>query len=531
MPTLVTVSQPANNEILVSSAYLQGLGVTSRLGESQIEHTGQGRGLALTGDIFFKFYTCNDSSGSKVYSALDVSSAISNATIENRFLSLLFTQYSNDAAFVADVGGAMVDIAERVTGSGSLTNNLAATLTLPAAASNPNYLEFVDMGLSSYFGATYINGDNNIANTRPSLRGTRVGQVHVTGVDPLSSPVDAKYDNSDTGCWQFSDYNTEGIIVYTNLVGERNPNFELNGLSVWSQFLCVYPILADIYDADYACIFNDLDSSFLRSGLGFFDRNARATGNPNFYGWAGNFLLSIFNDWGIPLVCPIWSLSRIAICAFFSSSGIRSTANFSGDMEASSKAFRWTGPRATFNVVPNGSPDILAEKNARSTVCLLYANECQLGSLNQCENLFGLSRQALGYFSNGNYLAALTASTTEGYNAHIYRYILESSFASNTPTNTRTMVSTGVSWSGKLASQPSLLNCFTTTINSPFNVAFARFYDDANSDFYNQVTTNSYYNDLVSRIQNPTTLSLPVIGITPLSAPEVTLLTNWLYTP
>ena len=52
MPTLVTVSQPANNEILVSSTYLQGLGSYSRLGASQIEHTSATN--SLVGDIFFK---------------------------------------------------------------------------------------------------------------------------------------------------------------------------------------------------------------------------------------------------------------------------------------------------------------------------------------------------------------------------------------------------------------------------------------------------------------------------------------------
>jgi hypothetical protein len=39
MPTLVTVTQPASNEIILSSSYLQAQGSVARLGASQIEHT------------------------------------------------------------------------------------------------------------------------------------------------------------------------------------------------------------------------------------------------------------------------------------------------------------------------------------------------------------------------------------------------------------------------------------------------------------------------------------------------------------
>ena len=39
MPSLVTVTTPALDEIVVSSSYLQGVGEVERLGASQIEHT------------------------------------------------------------------------------------------------------------------------------------------------------------------------------------------------------------------------------------------------------------------------------------------------------------------------------------------------------------------------------------------------------------------------------------------------------------------------------------------------------------
>ena len=81
-----------------------------------------------------------------------------------------------------------------------------------------NYVEFVGMGVGSWVGANFINGDS--INRATPLWGTRVGQVHLTTTDPLSSPIEALYDNSDSGCWQFNDYfNADGIIVYTNLLG------------------------------------------------------------------------------------------------------------------------------------------------------------------------------------------------------------------------------------------------------------------------------------------------------------------------
>ena len=107
----------------------------------------------------------------------------------------------------------------------------------------------------------------------PSPWGTRVDQVVLTTTDPLGTPpIEALYDNSDSGCWQFSAFNCNGIVVYTNLL---DGGFSPNGLSVWSQIACVWPLIAFIKNAQFACMFNTLDASFMRSGLGFFNRHAR----------------------------------------------------------------------------------------------------------------------------------------------------------------------------------------------------------------------------------------------------------------
>ena len=234
MPTNITVTNPASNEIVVSSSYLQSQGSVSRLGSSQIEHTSATN--ALVDDIFFKFYRCSDAGGTKTYSALDVSGSIADSTIESRFLTMLFTQYYGDSTIVSDIGGPFPDIAERLSGVETPTNPLSASLTMTPSAAKGNYVEFVGMGLSSFIGANYINGDTSFRAT--AVWGTRVGQVHLTDVDPLNSP-NALYDNSDSGCWQFDDFNCDGIIVYTNLASGA---FFSAGLSCWSQMLCVWPI-------------------------------------------------------------------------------------------------------------------------------------------------------------------------------------------------------------------------------------------------------------------------------------------------
>src|SRR6056300_1205128 len=103
MPTNITVTNPASNEIVVSSSYLQSQGSVSRLGSSQIEHTSATN--ALVDDIFFKFYRCSDAGGTKTYSALNVSGSIADSTIESQFLTMLFTQYYGDSTIVTDIGG------------------------------------------------------------------------------------------------------------------------------------------------------------------------------------------------------------------------------------------------------------------------------------------------------------------------------------------------------------------------------------------------------------------------------------------
>ena len=127
MPTNITVTNPALNEIVVSSSYLQGAGSVNRLGPAQIEHTSATN--ALSNDIFFKFYRCSDTGGTKVYSALDISASIADSTIESQFLTMLFTQYYGDSIIVNDIGGSFPDIAERLSGIavGSQTTNLSST--------------------------------------------------------------------------------------------------------------------------------------------------------------------------------------------------------------------------------------------------------------------------------------------------------------------------------------------------------------------------------------------------------------------
>lgn len=507
MPTLVTVTNPAVNEIVVSSSYLQSAGSVNRLGPSQIEHTSATN--ALVDDIFFKFYRCDDSSGSKVYTPLDVSFAISNVTIENQFLTMLFSQYYGDSIFVNDIGGSFIDIAERLNGVETPTTPLQTSLTMPSASSN--YVEFVGMGLSSWVGANYINGGSV---GRPAeVWGTRVGQVHLTDVDPTVSPVNALYDNADGGCWQFSDFNTDGIIVYTNLLS--GGAFFAPGLSVWSQMLCVWPILADTLLADYACIFSNLDQSFLRSGLGYFDRSGRID---TYFGWAGNYLQSIFNDWFIPVISPVWSLSDISMAAYVTYGALASNPlNNYGSLTDGAKRWRFVGPTAAYNV------DAVNEKSARSSLGALWANECRFGNSDPTSSAipsFESSVTSLGYASVDDYINISLNGSSEGYNAHVYKYILEEAFGANTPTSTRSYVTGGVSWSSKLASQPSLAGCFVDSVNT-----YPRYFPAAHDDFYGEAA-GTYGEALKARIEDGS-----LIVVDPMSSAQSAEMRNWLYTP
>lgn len=503
----ITVTNPSSNEIVVSSTYLENLGSVNRLGSSQIEHTSATN--AMIDDIFFKFYRCDDSGATKSYSALDISTSIADSTIKSRFLTMLFTQYYGNNTIVTEIGGSFPDIAERLSGVETPTTNLETSLTMPA--STANFVEFIGMGLGSYVGANYING--NSSGRVSSVWGTRVGQVHVTDIDPTNSP-NALYDNSDTGCWNFNSFNCDGIIVYTNLFSGA---FFASGLSCWSQLLCVWPILADTLNASFACVFNNLDQSFLKSGLGYFDRSGRID---TYYGWAGNYLQSIFNDWDIPVVSPIWSMSDLSLAAYLTYGGIgNNNSNNYGDITNQAKNFRFVGPTSVENV------NAVNEKSARSLFPLLWANECRRGSSNSTTSSIPSFNtrvtSTLGYSSVQNYFAASLGTTSEGYNAHIYRYILESAFGSNAPTTTRSYINTtSFSWADNLSSQPSLDGCFVGASTS-----YPKYFPAAHDDFYG-VAVGTYGKALFDRIEDGS-----LIVVDPMNTTESDRIKNWVYTP
>lgn len=504
----ITITTPAVNEILVSSSYLINLGQTNRLGPSQIEHTSTTN--ALIGDIFFKFYRCVDVGGIKTYSALDISSAIADSAVESRFLTMLFTQYYGDSSTVSEIGGSFPDLAERLSGVESPTTNLAATLTMPSQSSS--YLEFVGMGLSSWVGANYINGESSGRSS--ALWGTRAGQVHITGLDPLDSSISKVYDNSDSGCWQFdSTFNCDGIIVYTNMMGGAFTN---PGLSVWSQILCVWPILASTLNADYACIFSTLDQSFMRSGLGFIDRQER---QDTYFGWSGNYLQSIFNDWGIPVISPIWCMSYIALAAYVTYGTLGSSAtNNLGSLTAATKGWRFVGPTASNNI------SAISEKTARCILPILWANECHRGNTDVAASAIPSLEStiaSLGYSSVSNYLSTCLTGTSEGYNAHIYKYILDEAFGTYTPSSTRSYINTtSISWSSKLSSQPSLAGCFVNSANSR-----PKYFPAALEDYYT-VAPLTYGEALQNRIEDNS-----IVSVDPNSSAQSLAIRNWLYTP
>ncbi len=507
MPTFVTVTNPASNEIVVSSSYIEGLGSASRLGPSTKAHTSNTN--ALQGDIFFKFYRCDDSSGTKTYSALDVSTAIANPTIESQFLTMLFTQYYYDSIIVNDIGGSFPDLAERLNGVVTPSTSLLPALNMPSNTSS--YVEFVGMGLSSWIGANYINGGT--ADRPTQVWGDRVGQVVLSTVDPLDSP-NAIYDNSDSGCWQFSDYGCDGIIVYTNLWSDAT---SAPGLSVWSQMLCVWPILASTLNADYACIFSNLAQTFLRSGLGYFDRSARIG---TYYGWAGNYLQSIFNDWGIPVVSPIWSMSDLALATFASDPTLATSSAYNyGALTDQAKSFRYAGPDASYNV------GAVTKKALRASLSLLWANECNFGNSaalpeTATPKFEDYVLNTLGYGSITSYMNACLGSLPEGYNAHMYKYILENTNDGNVPTSTRSYINNGISWASKLASQPTLRKCF-----SQLNKADAKYFPPAHNDFYG-IVVGTYGEALINRITDGA-----FVDVYANSSAEIRHIEDWLYTP
>lgn len=498
------------NTITISSDYIKGLGATDRLGSVQIEFTTPT--ITMNQDIFFKFYTCDDSdAGVKVYTELNIEAA--TALDMERMLTMVFLNYYADATIVSELstqGDSFAPLAERLSGVVSPTTPLASDITMPASSSN--FVEFVGMGTGSRVGAYYINGG---VTARSQLWGTRVGQVHVTTTDPLGpAPLEALYDNTDLGCWNFATYNTTGIIVYTNLTsGAFTP---AKGLGHWGQVLCVWPIIARIKNAQYACMFNNLDQSFMRSGLGYFDRAGR---KGTYYGWAGNYIQSIFNDWGIPVISPIWSMSDLALATYLTYGGIGGSApgNY-GSLALEQKQFRFVGPVAENNITT------ISEKTVRSNLPLLWANESRYGSTNTTQSAIpdfnNVVVNILGYSTVADYVAACLSSVQEGYNAHLYRYMLQGQAQNLTPTVTRGYITTGVSWSANLANQPTLAAVFTNATNG-----YPKYYEPAVSSFFS-ILAGTYGAALKSRIQDGV-----LIVVQAMNATDVARLTAWVYTP
>lgn len=497
------------NTINVSSAYIQALGSVNRLGTAQIEFTTPN--VRLIDDIFFKFYLCNDSGSETIYTELNIESATSLDM--ERMLTMIFLNYYNDSTLVEElssVGNSFAPLAERLQGVVSPTTPLATDITMPPNTSN--FVEFVGMGLGSWVGAYYINGG---VTDRTKVWGNRVAQVHITTTNPLGSPpIEALYDNSDLGCWNFNRFGVNGIIVYTNLTsGAFTPS---QGLGHWGQVLSVWPIVSRVMNAQYACVFNNLDQSFLRSGLSFFPRSAR---KDTYFGWAGNYIQSIFNDWGIPVISPIWSMSDLGLATYVSYGGLGDTeTNNKGDLSVQIKNYRFVGPRATNNITS------IKEKTVRSSLPLLWANECRFGASAVGSSIPSFSStviSSLGFSNVGDYISACLSGVQQGYNAHLYRYMLQDRAQSTfQPTQTRSYITNGVSWSASLATQPSLLGVFTTASSS-----YPNYYKKAITDFFPS-TIGTYGAALIARIQDGV-----LIVVRAMTASQEALLESWVYTP
>lgn len=489
------------NTIEISSTYIQALGSVNRLGAAQTEFTSPN--IEFKENIFFKFYSCDDSTGTKVYSAIDIT-AVSNLSIE-RFLTMVFLNYYADTTvvnFLSTEGDSFTPLSQRLADVALPDTALSSTLTMPASTSN--FVEFIGMGMGSFFGAKYVNDGAEDFFSPGSVWGTRVGQVHITATDPLGpSPIEALYDNSDTGCWKFSDYNCNGVIVYTNVAaGAFNPS---NGLGHWGQMLCVWPIVSELLNAQFACMFNTLDQSFMKSGLGYFDRSAR---RDTYFGWAGNYIQSIFNDWGIPVISPLWALSECSIVTCMTKVLNLNT----GDIAASSIPYRFIGPRA-FNNTSN-----VVEKCIRSVLPLLWANECTYStvSADSAYPSFESAVQALGYADGAAFTAACTSAVSLGYNAHMYKYIMDNNLSGQTPTNTRNCITNGVSWASTLSTQPSLTGVFESFGDR------MKYFPEALTNFY----SGGYLTALQNRIEQGISLSN-----FPMDSVDIIKLKAWVYTP
>jgi hypothetical protein len=488
---VVTVTNPAANELVFTAPSLVGAS-TPRLGQAQREFTSNN--FTLQEPVFFKFYTCSDASSPKVYTPLDVSAAFANATVMERMTTMLFLAFYQNATLVSELATSFTPLAQRLANNPTPTTPLASTLTMPASSSN--FVEFVSMGLGSFIGAGLINA-NSAYDGAPSPWGTRVGQVVLTATDPLGTPpIEALYDNSDSGCWDFANFNCDGIVVYTNLV---NGAFAPTGLAVWSQVACVWPVIALVKNAQFACIFNTLDASFMRSGLGYFDRAAR---RDTYFGWAGNYIQSIFNDWGIPLISPLWGVSDFALGTILHNTNPVYLPN---ELDNPSILYRFIGPRAAQNI------SVIKEKTARSALPLLWTESCIGLSLTWMD----LKTAALGYPSTQAYIAACLGATSEGYNAHLYQSILQSAYGGFSLATVRGWVNGGVSWSAKLAAQPSMADALVDASGNPL------YYAPAYGSFY-PGGGGSYRQQLLAQIETYT------LGMT---LAQEALVEGWLYTP
>lgn len=498
MPVL-SVSNPNNYEILVENADNSLVGVsTPKLGASQKEFTGNT--FSFQNDIFFKFYQQTVSGGSTSYSTVNITGV--STTAINRFLTYLFLCYYNNSTLMGELNNEADDLVERLKGQTISTLFSTTCNNLPSASANPTYVEFVHMGLNSWYGATYINGGNSTAQTVSQMYGTRAGQVHITTVDPTGGSLDTLYDNSDSGCWKNFDFNANKYIVYTNLFSNA---FNVRSASHWAQYLCLWPIFADLLSADYACVFTDLDSAFLKEGLGYFDRASRVNATN---GWSGNYILSQFNEWSIPVICPTWGLSRMSM--MYAEEPIINSLS-SQSLNDQAVYYRWIGNDADGNIAQN------FEKVSRSLLPAYWAGDISNHSAIRTSTNTAITN-AHGGTVDSFFNTSLGNIPAEGVNSHIVKSIRQGQPQSFSPSETQQLVNDNVSWVMKTLNLGSLKNVFTQS-SSPYN---ATYYATANNLY-----PSEYRTALNNRIEATWASRNEFSAMT--SAQE-TLIQNWTYT-
>ena len=483
------------NRIDINSDTLRDLGAIPKLGESLIEHTGNG--IEFSGDVFFEFWQVSESlSGEKSYSQIDLSSL--SATALERMNTMLFLNYYNNSELVSElsaVDNSFQPLAERLTGS-ITTTDLATNLNMPNSSSS--FVEFVGMGLGSYFGATYINGGSDQIGT--STWGNRVAQVHVTSQNP-NAAGEKIYDNSDSGCWRFNNFFSTGVIVYTNCTSAFT-----NGFGHWAQYLCVWPVISEIFNADYANIFSNLDQLYMRSGLGFFDRSSRIDKT---YGWSGNYIMSIFNDWSIPIIAPLASLSDIGIACWLTYIGQNNRA-----LTDKRVNWRWLGPTADYNI-----PPLSNEKAIRSLLPMLWANECRNTNTGANSAIPDYETKVAAHGHSGSsYLAACLNNSTEGYNSHLLKGLGDNFFTSF-PSSVYGYIMNGLSWYPSLSMQTNLGGVFCDEKGAP------KFYEPAIDDFYG-TGAGTYGTALKEAIKNTV-----LVDAVAMSSIDASTLESYVYTP